>query len=85
MLIQTRPLLELLLDTSAARADDLDELVSGLAEAHLLDVGTDSVGCETWTLTSAGTQVARQMAMSRADDAAALVDGLLHAATSSPL
>ena len=56
---------------------DSDEIVAELVAAGLVTLGTDTDGVETWTLTAMGEQVARQMAMSGEDDAAALLDALL--------
>jgi hypothetical protein len=56
---------------------DVDEIVAELVTAGLVTLGTDTDGVETWALTAMGEQVARQMAMSGEDDAAALLDALL--------
>jgi hypothetical protein len=58
---------------------DVDEIVAELVAAGLVTLGTDTDGVETWALTAMGEQVARQVAMSSEDDAAALLDALLDA------
>ncbi len=57
--------------------EDVDQIVAELVAAGLVSVGRDRDGQETWALTALGEQVARQMAMSGEDDAAALLDALL--------
>jgi hypothetical protein len=43
--------------------EETDAIVAELRDAGLLTIATDAEGRETWTLTPAGAQVARQPAM----------------------
>ena len=45
----------------------------------LVTIGHDAEGPETWALTSAGEEVANQIAMSAEDDGVALLTALLDA------
>jgi hypothetical protein len=56
---------------------ELDKMVADLRRAGLLTIGRDAQGRESWTLTTIGSQLVRQMAMSSEDDAVAMLDALL--------
>ena len=56
--------------------EEMDGIVAELRDAGLLTIGFDADGTETWTLTPAGEQVARQLAMGDATAFNAIFDAV---------